>query len=78
MADKKEDSITVKAGSITYFLDIKKTKQGKPFLVITESRFKGEGEDRERKAIVVFPESAKAFAKAVAEQAKKLPVKTKK
>ena len=34
---------TVKAGSTTYFFDIKETKGGKLYLVITESRFKGRG-----------------------------------
>ena len=34
---------TVKAGLTTYFFDIKETKGGKLYLVITESRFKGEG-----------------------------------
>jgi len=34
---------TVKAGSTTYFFNIKETQGGKLYLVITESRFKGEG-----------------------------------
>ena len=50
----KSDSITVKAGAKTYFLDLKETKQGKQFLVITESRFKGEAEDRERRLQSAF------------------------
>ena len=57
----------VKAGAKTYFLDLKKTKEGKPFLVITESRFKGEGEERERASIVVFPEHARDFVQALEE-----------
>ena len=72
MEDKSERSKTLKAGAKTYFFDIKETKEGKPFLVITESRFKGEGEDRERSAIIVFQENAKEFSSIVYEMAKKL------
>jgi hypothetical protein len=66
------DSVTVKAGAKTYFLDVKKTKEDKPFLVITESRFKGEGKDRERASITVFPESAAEFGQALAGMIEKL------
>ena len=45
MADQTE-SKTVKAGSRTYFFDLRETKEGQPYLTITESRFKGEGKDR--------------------------------
>ena len=64
-----EESKTVKAGSRTYFLDRKQSKEGRSFLVITESRFKGEGGDRERTSIVVFPDHAEAFSQAVSEMA---------
>ena len=59
------DSITVKAGSKTYFFDLKQTRDNKPYLLITESRFKGEGEERERVSISIFPETAEAFGQAV-------------
>lgn len=72
VVDVDENSKTVKAGSKTYFLDIRKTKDGKPFLVITESRFKGEGEERERSSIVVFQESAQEFGDSVSEMVKRL------
>jgi hypothetical protein len=72
MAAKKDHSKTVKAGSKTYFFDIKETKEGKPFLVITESRFKSEGKERERSSIVVFQEKAGEFARAVSAMTKKL------
>ena len=62
----------VKAGAKTYFFDLKKTKEGKPFLVITESRFKGEGQERERISIVVFPEHAQGFLQALGEVVKLL------
>ena len=54
----QNDSKTVKAGSKTYFFDLKETKEGQPYLTITESRFMGEGKDRERASIVVFPDHA--------------------
>ena len=67
-----EESLQVKAGGRTYFFDLKETKDGKPFLVITESRFKGEGEERERNTIMVFPENAGEFADAVSRMTAKL------
>ena len=72
VSDVTDESKTVKAGAKTYFFDLKETKEGKPYLVITESRFKGEGEERERNTIVVFPENAEAFVKAVSKMAAKL------
>ncbi len=55
----------MRAGSRTYFIDRELTAGNKPYLRITESRFKGEPDQRERSSIVVFPEHAKAFASAV-------------
>ena len=55
------DSKTVRAGSNTYFFDLKETDDGKPFLVITQSRFKGEGKGHDRASLAVFPETAKEF-----------------
>lgn len=71
MEDQNE-SLTVKAGATTYFFDLKKTKDGKPYLVITESRFKGENEERKRVSIAVFPEQSKEFVNAVTEMTAKL------
>ena len=68
----KEDSKTVRAGAITYFFDLKETKDNKPFLVITESRFKGEGEDHERKSILVFQDNIQEFSQALSEIAAKM------
>jgi len=62
----------VKAGGRTYFFDVKRTKEGQPYLVITESRFQGAGKDRERVSLTVFAEHAKEFLKAVEEAATKL------
>ncbi len=67
-----DDSIIVKAGSKTYFFDLKQTRDNKPYLLLTESRFKGEGEERERVSITIFPESAAPFGQAVAEMVSRL------
>ena len=69
---EREENRTIKAGAKTYFLDIKSTKEGKPYLVITESRFKGEGKERERASVMVFPENAEEFSQAVTEMTGKL------
>jgi hypothetical protein len=66
------DSKTVKAGSKTYFFDLKETKEGKLYLAITESRFMGEGKDRERASIIVFPDHAQDFLATTQEMIKKL------
>jgi hypothetical protein len=68
----QDDSKMVKAGATTYFFDIKQTKDKKPFLVISASRFKGEGEDRERASMTLFPEHSQAFTEALKEMAAKL------
>jgi hypothetical protein len=64
---ESNSSKTIKAGSTTYFFDIKETKGGKPYLLITESRLKGEGCERQRSSIVVFPEQVKEFTSALTE-----------
>lgn len=69
---EEENSKTLRAGSKTYFFDVKETTEGDPYLAITESRFKGEDEERERSTIVVFPEQAEEFAAAVVAMAQKL------
>lgn len=60
MPDKHKSRL-IRAGSRTYFFDVRQTKTGKSFLVITESRFKGEARERERQSIRLFPEQASAF-----------------
>ena len=61
----------IKGSGRTYFLDVEKTKGGKPYLRITESR-KGAGDRFERNSINVFPEDAEEFALAVSEMAARL------
>ncbi len=70
-------SKTVRAGRRTYFFDVKETKEGKPYLVITESTFVGEhrngGEDRRlRSRLMVFAESIEEFIQALNEVAQKI------
>ena len=67
-----ENSKTLRAGAKTYFFDVKETKEGALYLTITESRFKGEEEERERSTIVVFAEQADEFAAAVVAMTQKL------
>ena len=52
----QDNSQSVRAGSITYFFDVKETRERKPYLMITMSRFKGEGEDWDRVSLPLFPE----------------------
>jgi hypothetical protein len=61
----------IKGSGRTYFLDVEKTREGKSYLRITESR-KGEGDKFERNCINVFPEDADEFAQAVSEMISKL------
>jgi hypothetical protein len=63
-----KESTIVKASSRTYFFDIKKTQDGKPYLVITESRKK----ENTRASIMVFPEDAGEFFAALEEMIAKL------
>jgi hypothetical protein len=72
MKDENE-SRQIRARSRTYFFDIEIAQDGsRKYLKITESRVKGEGKDRERNTIFVFSETAREFAKAVAELVAKL------
>jgi len=72
VSEERESRQVKGGGGKTYFLDIEKTKEGSPYLKITESRFKGEGKQRERSSIIVFSESAEAFLEAVTEMVAKL------
>ncbi len=60
MADQSA-SKTVKASSRTYFFDVKETKEGKRYLLITESLVKS----NQRVQITIFPEDAQNFLAAV-------------
>ena len=60
----QEMSRTVKAGKRTYFFDVKEAKTGDKYLVITESRFRGEGQERERSTVMVFSDTLEEFVEA--------------
>ena len=70
--EREKNSEMLKAGSKTYFFDIKETREGKPYLIITESRLKGEGEKPERSSIMVFQENIEEFAGIVAKMVEKV------
>ena len=55
----------VQGGSRTYFFDVQRTREGKPFLTITESRYMGKDKERERNTITVFPEQIDEFSKSL-------------
>ena len=69
---EQSDSIQVRAGSRTYFVDIGTTADGTRYLKITESRYKGENTQRERASIIVFPEHAEDVVQAITEQVNRL------
>ena len=68
----ERESITIKAIGRMYFLDLKETKDGNPFLVITESRSQKDSDKRERSSILVFQEDAQEFADAVTSMVAKI------
>lgn len=56
---------TVKASNCIYFFDLKEAKNGKPYLCITSSEKKEEG-DYEKKRVFIFEQDFNAFSAAVA------------
>ena len=56
---------TVKASNCIYFFDLKEAKNGKPYLCITSSEKKEEG-DYEKKRVFIFEEDFNSFSSAVA------------
>lgn len=72
MTDNNNNSRSIRAGSNTYFFDFKDMDDGKPFLVITQSRFKGEDKGHERASLAIFPETAKEFLETTKDMLSKL------
>ncbi len=70
--EREKKSEMLKAASKTYFFDIKETREGKPYLIITESRLKGEGEKPERTSIMIFQENIEEFAGIVTKMAERV------
>ena len=62
---ENKEGLILKAGANTYFFDIRETKQGDPFLSITESRGKGEGKGFKRTTINVFADQVEEFSKLI-------------
>ena len=55
----------IKGSGKIYFLDIETTKNGKPYLKITETRKDTKNGDQIRNSIFVFQEDIREFAQAV-------------
>ena len=73
MVEREEKkSEMLKASGKTFFFDIKETREKKPYLVITESRLKGEGEKPERSSIMIFQENLGEFSEIVGKLAKRM------
>jgi hypothetical protein len=66
----QESSRVVRAGSKTYFFDLRTMKEGKPFLAITESRVTPNSGQRERERLIIFSEHLHAFMAATLEMAR--------
>ena len=72
--NKKQDfstnnikSSVLKMGAKTIFFDVNFAANNKKYLKITESRFAGEGNDRLRSSVVLFPENIGGFEKSLKE-----------
>ena len=52
-----------RVGAKTFFFDVNLASNDKKYLKITESRFTGDGEDRIRNSVVLFPEAIRDFQK---------------
>ena len=70
--EEKKDYLMLKAGKSTYFFNIRKARTGKNFLVITQSWFKGEGKEREKSSILIFPEQIKEFIRLTTKAGEKI------
>ncbi len=56
-------SATIRAGKITYFVDVKEAKNGSKYLSITESQF--DGEKKRKTSIRVFGDAIGNLRKAI-------------
>ena len=61
-------SSILKMGAKTIFFDVNLAANDKKYLKITESRFAGEGDDRIRSSVVLFPENIEGFKKSLKEK----------
>ena len=60
-------SSILKMGAKTIFFDVNLAANDKKYLKITESRFTGEGSDRVRNSVILFPENIEGFEKSLRE-----------
>jgi hypothetical protein len=64
MGKEKPEGIIISAGPRTYFVDVKEAKNGKKYLVLTESKKNTEGKfDRQR--VMVFSDHFKEIYEAM-------------
>lgn len=61
--ENKLASDKLKAGGRTYFFDIKEAKSGKPYLMVTESRFDKRSGEMARSRLIFYPEDISEFLK---------------
>lgn len=54
-------SVNFRIGSRTFFFDVNVASNDRKYLKVTESRFMGEGQDRVRSSVVLFPSDVKDF-----------------
>lgn len=69
MEEEKISKMLKAGGRKTFFFDVKRAKNEKKYLTITESRFVGEGKERQRQSLILFPEQIDEFIKIVSELA---------
>ena len=68
----ERESETVKAQGRTYFFDLEHTKEGKPYLRITESHINKENNESVRNTILIFQEDIHEFTQAFTKMAYKV------
>jgi len=60
---KTLESSHIRFGNRTYFFDVKSAENDKKFLRITESKYFGEGKERQYNSFILFPENMPEFQK---------------
>jgi hypothetical protein len=68
----ERESEIVKAQGRNYFFDVEKTKEGKPYLRITESHINKENNESVRNTILVFQEDMHSFIQTLTKMAYKV------
>jgi len=68
----ERESETVKAQGRTYFFDLESTKEGKPYLRITESYINKQDNEAKRNTILVFQDDIHEFTQALTKMAYKV------